>query len=309
LPTPLKTVIRSGLLSGIILFLLALAAFVLAIYANAAATTFMLKNVVVEQFMLEGFEEVPVKIPPYQELLRFSVIRFLTILTGISIFVTLAILIGGFKLKILQTATLLLSSFVVLAILAGLQTYVAASLQPVRYSVIYVELGNVIFQEASFIGLSDVGELVQVRSPLVTVSQLKIYRTFGNGTMISDYPYMSQEDLDALLKNTRTFLNMSDVVWYEDGEANRLERFHVINASFGSVSYDRILSLRDIRMDKPAPIEGVMVLISVIAPFLMSAYIAVGFKRIYSCSRKYALGIGLIVYILLWVFAMFTGLI
>ena len=308
-PNSLKASIKSSLLIRIVLFLLALAVFLASIYVNAAVTELVLKNVIVEKFTFEGFEKVPVKIMSYQELLHFSVIKFLTILTGISLFVILAVLIRGFRFKVLQTATLLLSSFVILVILAGLQAYMFSNLQPIHYSVIYVELGNVTFQEANFIGLSDLGEPVQIKSPLVTVSKLKIYRIFENGTIVSEYPYMSREDLDLLLESTSTLLNMSDVMWYEDGKTNTLKKFHVINASFSNVSYDRVLSLKDIRTNEVAPIEGITVLVSMIAPFLMSAYIAVGFKRIYSCSAKYAAGIGLIVYILLSVFMIFTGLI
>lgn len=288
--------------------LLSLIIFVTAIYVNAAATTFMLENVFVEKFTFEGFEEVPVKIPSYSIVVNMSAIKFLTILTGITIFIVLSILVGGFKFRYSQTAALLLSSFLILGLTAGLQMLIASNIQPVRYGVIYAELGNVSFYNADFLGVSDTGEIIRLHSPLVMTSKIKAYRAFENGSMLGKHAYMSEEELLSLLKETKTFFNMSDVSWYENDVVKRLDSLCVIDANFSGVNYDKVLGLRDVRINEIAPIEGIMILLSLVTPFMMSAYIAVGFKRIYMCGTRFAIGVAAIVYLLLMVFATFFGL-
>ncbi|MCR8454620.1 MAG: hypothetical protein NDP13_06510 [Crenarchaeota archaeon] len=307
----LKLSFNANLLIKIIKIIGAFSIFLLSINIYAITTSHIFENIIVEKFALDKLENVVVGFPSYQTLLHSSILKHVTIVIGISIFLFFSIIIGGFKLKISSLTALIFSSFWVLILLLMVQLYLTLSLPPIQYNVIYVELGNVSFYDAYFRGIDDQNNFIEISSPIVYADNVKVYRAYGNGTLPKLFrtDYVPQEQFHDFLQMTKTFFNASGISYYENEELMRLKFLHITSIDFKEMRYDQILSLRDVRTSEPTYIEGLMIVTSLIAPVLMASYIAFGFKVIYSCSRKFAVGVGLIILLILQVIAMFMGVI
>jgi len=306
-----KLILNRNLLIKIATIIAAISIFLLSINVHAKVSSYIFKNVIAERFALNGLEEVTVRIPSYQTLLHSSTLKHVTIIIGVSIFLFSSIIIGGFKLKILSLIALIFSSFWVLVILAIIQWQLALNLPHIQYNIIYVELGNVSLHDVNLRGFDAQGSPVEISSPIIFVERVKAYRGYSNGTLPELIPidYMPEEEFSNFLKETRTFFNASKLRYYEDGVVREIEFLHITGIEFKKIRYEDIISLKDIRTSKPNYIEGLMVITSIIAPVLMASYIAYGFKKVYSCSKKFSIGVGLIMLLILEVIGMFMGIV
>jgi len=306
-----KLILNRNLLIKIATIIAAISIFLLSINVHAKVSSYIFKNVIAERFALNGLEEVTVRIPSYQTLLHSSTLKHVTIIIGVSIFLFSSIIIGGFKLKILSLIALIFSSFWVLVILAIIQWQLALNLPHIQYNIIYVELGNVALHDVNLRGFDAQGSPVEISSPIIFVERVKAYRGYSNGTLPELIPidYMPEEEFSNFLKETRTFFNASKLRYYEDGVVREIEFLHITGIEFKKIRYEDIISLKDIRTSKPNYIEGLMVITSIIAPVLMASYIAYGFKKVYSCSKKFSIGVGLIMLLILEVIGMFMGIV
>jgi hypothetical protein len=308
--TPIfKLSFSKDLLIKIARIIAAFSIFLLSINVYAVVSSYIFENVIVEKFALDGLEGVAVRIPSYQILLQSSTLKHITIVIGVSIFLFSSIIIGGFKLKILSLIALIFSSFWVLAVLAIIQLQLALNLPLIQYNVVYAELGNVSFYDANLRGFDDQGSFVEVSSPIISAERVKAYRAYSNGTLSESISigYMPEEQFNDFLKMTRTFFNVSKLRYYENGELRELGSLHITGVKFKGIRYEGIISLKDIKTSEPSYIEGLMMITSIIAPVLMASYIACGFKIVYACSRKFSIGVGLIMLLILEVIAMFMG--
>jgi len=306
-----KFILNRDLLIKIATIIAAFSIFLLSINVHAMVSSHIFENVITEKFALNGLEEVMIRIPSYQTLLHSSMLKHVTIVIGVSIFLFSSIIIGGFKLKILSLIALIFSSFWVLAALAVIQWQLTLNLPHIQYNVIYVELGNVSLYDVNLRGFDAQGSPVEIFSPIIFAERVKAYRGYINGTLskLIQVDYMSEEEFSNFLKETKTFFNASKLRYYEDGELRKIESLHITSIEFKGIHYEDIISLKDIRTSKPNYIEGFMVIISIIAPVLMASYIAYGFKIVYGCSKKFSIGIGLIMLLILEIIAMFMGIV
>lgn len=307
----LKFSLNTNLLFRIIKVLAAFLIFLSSINIYAIVSSYIFENVIIEEFALDKLENVVVAVPSYETLLHSSILKHVTIVIGISIFLFFSIIVGGFKLKLPSLITLIFSSFWVLSVLLVVQLYLTLDLAPIQYNVIYVELGNVSLYDANLRGIDEQNNFIEISSPIVHIESIKVYRAYANGTLpkVFHTDYMPEEQFHDFLQMTKTFFNASDISYYENGKFMKLKFLHIKDVDFKNIRYEKIISLKDIRTSEPTYNEVLMIIISLVAPVLMSFYIALGFKMIYSCSKKFALGVGFIMLLILAVIAMFMGII
>lgn len=80
--------------------------FILSIYVYNAVSSYILENKIEERFMLEGFENIVVKIPSYHELLLMTTMKFIIVIVAIIASLLFVIIIGGLSWKPLSLISL-----------------------------------------------------------------------------------------------------------------------------------------------------------------------------------------------------------
>ena len=283
--------------------------FISSIYIYTLVNSYILENKIDERFMLEGFENIVVKIPSYHELLSMTTMRFVIVLVAIITLLLFVIIIGGLSWKPLSLISLVLSSFIIIIIISILQAYCIFTVPKVEFGIVEAEFENVFFYDVDFVGINEYNEEVKISSSRIWASYVKVFRAYDNMTRPQLKIYYKPVDLDELLKNTKTYLNLTDVVCYDNEVDERFSKISIFEIKFKTVKYERILSLKDVRISEQTGAEASMTLLSLSSTILMSTYVSVGFKKIYYTTTKFAIGVAAIVYLILFIITMFMGLV
>lgn len=189
------------------------------------------------------------------------------------------------------------------------QAYCIFTVPKVVFGIVEAEFENISFYDVTFVGINEYSEEIRINSSMVWASYVKVFRAYDNMTRPRLKIYYKPVDLDQLLKNTKTYFNLTDVVYYDNEVDKRFSKISTFEIKFKTVKYERILSLKDVRISEQTGAEASMILLSLLSTILMSAYVSVGFKKIYDTTTKFAIGVAAIIYIILFIITMFIGLV
>ena len=285
-------------------FLRGLAIFIIAILILSYVTDYVLHYKIEMIFGLRGFEGLTPAIPDFGSIVAARGVQSIITLFIIVMAILLVAMFTGKDLNLVKLLTLVFHSFIIVAIFASLQAPLAFQVPKASFMIVDVSFQNVTFKDANLVGMTPEGE-IQISADVVKVGYLRVFRAYPNLTL-PDWSYLQVNEVDEVLKNTRTYMNMSRVTWFEEGVKKVSDKVDLCTGNWSDVSYQRLLGRTSVRLSKDMPLqEYLLSLFSMFSTLGLVVYNTVGFKRLYEASWKATIVVGLIMFILLMFFGSF----
>ncbi len=280
-----------------------IAIFAIAILILSYTTDFVLQNKIEMRFGLTGFESIVPEMPNFETIMLSRAVQSLVILFLIVAVASLMALISGANWKLVSLLTLVLHSFLIIAVCTCLQIPFIVQLPKTSFTIVGASMQNVTFYNASMTGITPQGE-VFITSEVIKASYVHAFRVYPNMTTPA-WSSIPISELDKILKNTITYLNMSDVRWLSKGVEMHLDKLELSSGNWTSVKYARIIERLPVRATGPVTFHEIMLnVLSLVSMIGVVVYNAIGFKKLYSASIKLTLATGAIMFIVLMIFGL-----
>jgi len=255
------------------------------------------------KYALSGFENLPAPIPSFEEITASRIIHISVALAVIFIGLRVLVYFTGKEGRNQALLTLILHSFLILLALTLIGLPIIAQAPKVPFLVVDVTFMNATMHDASITGLSEQGR-VSLASNTINARYLKIYKGFQNNYTRPNWRVMqSFEEVDKVLKNTVTVINMSEVKWVsEDGE-HTLPMLNAVKGNWSEITYEDVLSRGFVRYDagEVTLAERVFSMLPIFTWALVTFYNVVGFKKLYEASAKVAAIAWILIFFILFV--------
>jgi len=281
-----------------------LAIFIIAMLILSYVTDYVLHYKIEMTFGLRGFEGLTPATPDLGSIIAARGVQFLITVFIIMMAILLVAMFTGKDLNLVKLLTLVFHSFIIVAIFASLQAPLVLQVPKASFMIVDVSFQNVTFKDANLVGMTPEGE-IQISADVVRVRYLRVFRAYPNLTL-PNWPYLRVNEVEEVLKNTRTYMNMSRVTWFEEGVEKVSDKVDLCTGNWSDVSYDRLLGRTSVRLTKDIPLqEYLLSLFSMLSTLGLVIYNTMGFKRLYEASWKATIVVGLVMFILLMFFGGF----
>ena len=281
-----------------------LAIFIIAMLILSYVTDYVLHYKIEMTFGLRGFEGLAPAVPDLGSIIAARGVQFLITVFIIMMAILLVAMFTGKDLNLVKLLTLVFHSFIIVAIFASLQAPLVLQVPKASFMIVDVSFQNVTFKDANLVGMTPEGE-IQISADVVRVRYLRVFRAYPNLTL-PNWPYLRVNEVEEVLKNTRTYMNMSRVTWFEEGVEKVSDKVDLCTGNWSDVSYDRLLGRTSVRLTKDIPLqEYLLSLFSMLSTLGLVIYNTMGFKRLYEASWKATIVVGLVMFILLMFFGGF----
>ncbi|HDD66309.1 MAG: hypothetical protein DRN64_00070 [Thaumarchaeota archaeon] len=278
-----------------------LAIFIIAVLILSYVTDYILHYKIEMTFGLRGFEGLTPTTPDFGSIVAARSVQSVIMLFIIVMAILLVAMFTGRDLNLVKLLTLVFHSFIVVAVFASLQAPLALQVPRASFMIVDVSFQNVTFRNADLIGTTPKGE-IRISADVVRVGYLRAFRAYPNLTL-PDWSYLGVSEAEEALRNTRTYMNMSRVSWFEGGVEKISDKVDLCTGNWSDVSYDRLLGRTSIRLSEDIPLqEYLLSLFSMFSTLGLVVYNTAGFRKLYEASWKATIAVGLIMFILLMFF-------
>jgi len=287
----------------ILKFIRGIAIFAAAVLILSYTTEFVLQNKIEMRFGLTGFESIIPEMPNFETIVLSRLVQSLIILFLIVAVISLMALVSGASWKLLSLLTLVLHSFLVIAICTCLQLPFIMQLPKTSFTIVGASMQNVTFYNASMTGITPKGEIA-IASEVIKASYVHVFRLYPNmsAPMWSSIPI---SELNKVLENTVTYLNMTDVRWISKGVEMHLDKLELSSGNWTSVEYARLIDRLPVRATGPVTFNEFMMNVFSLASMIgVVLYNSIGFKKLYKASIKLTVATGAIIFIVLMIFGL-----
>ena len=277
-----------------------LAILLIALLIISYTTDYVLRNKIEMRFALSGFEKLAPELPSFESIMVTRGIQLLITMSMIVVVIALIIMFTGKDLNFIRLLTLVAHSFIIVAIFTSFQLPFIFQIPRTPYTIVDMSLENVTFQGANIVGISPEGEL-QVSSDVVEAAYARVFRAYPNAT-IPDWN-LAEGRTEELLKDTLTYMNLSDVRWLSGGVEMSSESLDLCVGNWSDVKYERMLSRTPIRVSGEVSFyEQMLSILSILTMLGLVIYNSIGFKRLYQASLKVTMIVGVVLLLLLFFF-------
>jgi len=284
-------------------FIRGIAIFAVAVLIMSYTTNFVLQNKIEMRFGLTGFESIVPEMPNFETIVMSRAVQLLVILFLIVAVASLMAILSGANWKFISLLTLVLHSFLVVAICTCLQIPFIMQLPKTSFTIVGASMQNVTFYNASMTGLTPQGK-ISITSEVIKASYVRAFRAYPNMSMPA-WSSIPISELDKVLENTITYLNMSDVRWLSKGIEMHLDKLELSSGNWTSVKYAKIIERLPVRATGLVTFNEIMLnILSLASTIGMVLYNAIGFRRLYNASIKLTLATGAIMFIVLMIFGL-----
>ncbi len=267
--------------------------FIIAVLAATYTTDFVLKNKIDMYFGLSGFEALPPDLPDFGTIFLSRAVQSLILLFLVVAVASLMALLRGHSWKLTSLLTLAFHSFIIIAVFTLLQVPFIMQVPRTSFAIIGASMQNVTFYNANMTGITPQGE-IRICSDVVRASYVNVFRAYPNMSQ-PNWPLLYGETLKEALRDTVTYLNMSDVKWVSRGVEMHLDKLELSVGNWSSVSYGQLLNRVPIRTTETVTFHEKMIsVLSLLSMIGLVAYNTVEFKKLYETSLKYSLVTGIV---------------
>ena len=276
-----------------------LAIFIASAFLLGSYSTYILYNKLDLRFGLRGFEYMRPPLPTFQQIMFSRTIQIAIAFGVISLVMFLMLFLKGSEWKFISLITLILHSFIVLIIFTAIQIPIAFSIPRVSYMVVDARFENLTFYNATLLGISPEGP-VKISSEAINVNHAKVYRGFPNKTIPEWFRLTTRGDVERVINQTKTYMNLTSVKWVERGVKRTLEKLSVSSWSWDRVVFSNSIAEQYVRMDYEIGfLERLMGLLSMSSWAVVAAYNAIGFKKLYQAGKLYSILTGILIFMIL----------
>lgn len=281
-----------------------LAIFITSILLLSYTTHYILENKMEVYFMPKGLEKILLDPPTFDTILlvmgaKVCVVLFIVLLT-----ISLMAFIRGFEWRFIALLTLIFHSFMILIAFTALQIPFIMSVPKASLAVVDADMQNVTFYNVSVSGVTPEGP-VMIASRVIEVGYVRAFRMYPNMTK-PDWHLLDERGIEEALKNTVTYMNMSDIKYVHDGSEVYLKKLDFSTGNWSKFEYRLLLQRSSIRLVPTIAFEEyVLDIFPRLAAMGMGIYNAIGFKRLYTSSVRYAVITGAILLLVLLLFGGF----
>ncbi|MEM3494665.1 MAG: hypothetical protein QXW31_02915 [Nitrososphaerota archaeon] len=225
-----RSELKNKLISGVVFV-------AVSIIALTFLSSFFIEEKIEAKFLLSGFENVELPYPSFSQILITRIIY-----TGLAILIVFIIsrlalyFIKREDAKISVLATFILSSFIVMVIATAVVAPILVAQPKAPYVIVETELQDVTVYNGSFTGYAEQG-IVTITSPVLNIGYLRAYRVMPDMKMV-DWRVQSIEEIEKLVQESRTVLNMSSIKWVEEGVEKNLDRLELATGQWTTMRYN-----------------------------------------------------------------------
>ena len=276
-----------------------LAIFIAAAILLGSHSTYVLYNKLDLKFGLRGFEHVQPPLPTFQQIIFSRVIQVVMALGVIILVMILMLFLKGMEWKLISLITLILHSFVILIIFTAIQIPIALNMPKASFMIVDARFENVTFYNATLLGIAPEGP-IKISSEAINVNHVKVYRGFPNKTIPEWFRLTTQDAVEKVINETKTYMNLSSVKWVEEGVEKTVEKLNALNWSWDKVVFSIGVPERYVRISYEISfLERLMGLLSPITWAVVAAYNAIGFRKLYQAGKFHSILTGLLIFVIL----------
>jgi len=276
-----------------------LAIFIVSALMFGFYSTYVLYNKLDLRFGLRGFEGVRPPLPTFQQIMFSRTIQIAIAFGVIALVMFLMLFLKGFEWKFIPLITLILHSFIILIIFMAIQIPIAFNIPKASYMVVDARFENLTLYNATLLGISPEGP-VKISSETINVNYAKVYRGFPNKTIPEWFRLTTRRDVERVINQTKTYMNLTSVKWVEGGVKRTLEKLSASSWSWDRVVFSNSVAEQYVRMDYEIGfLERLMGILSMSSWAVIAAYNAIGFKKLYQASKFYSILTGILIFIIL----------
>ncbi|MCS7126187.1 MAG: hypothetical protein NZ929_04670 [Aigarchaeota archaeon] len=257
-------------------------------------SSFFIEEKIEVRFELTGFEELKPQFPTFPQMLLSR-----TIYVGLAIMIIFIILrfalyfIKKVDVKVSALITLILSSFIILLIATTVITPILIAQPKSPYIIVDAELQEVKVYNGTFTGYTKQG-VVSFSSPQITIGYLRAYRVFPDMKMVN-WRTESFEEIQRLISESKTVVNMSNIKWVEEGVEKTLDELGLADGRWTSIEYNVYLNALWINVG-PALATQIFSLFLPVSWGLTILFIVRCFMKLYQTSTSTVLILWIIIY-------------
>lgn len=263
-------------------------------------TSYVLNEKVEMIYELEGFRRLTPAAPDFESIMTTRGIQLGITFAFILMVVLLVVMFKGEDLNLVKLLTLVAHSFIIVAVFTALQVPFLLQTPKVSYMIVDADFQNVTFRDATLTGIAPEGG-VNITSPIVKAAYVKVYRAYPNLTL-PNWGIIRPEDVGEVIKNTRTYMNLTDVRWLSGGAELASERLDLCVGNWSSVEYQNMLSRIPVRKQGVGFSEMMIDILSLFSNVGLVVYNSMGFKRLYKASMKLTIIVGILLFLVLFFF-------
>ncbi|MCD6126535.1 MAG: hypothetical protein J7J19_06030 [Thaumarchaeota archaeon] len=276
-----------------------LAIFIVSAILLGSYSTYVLYNKLDLRFGLRGFEYVQPPLPTFQQIMFSRVIQVIMALGVIALVMILMLFLRGMEWKLISLITLILHSFIILIIFTAIQFPIVFNMPKASFMIVDARFENVTFYNATLLGVSPEGP-IEISSETVNVSYAKVYRGFPNKTIPEWFRLTTRDDVERIINQTKTYMNLSSVKWVERGVERTLEKLSALSWSWDKVVFSSGIPEQYVRMNHEIGfLEQLMGLLSPISWAVIAAYNAIGFRKLYQAGKIHSTLTGILIFVIL----------
>ncbi|MEN2974507.1 MAG: hypothetical protein ABDH32_02880 [Candidatus Caldarchaeales archaeon] len=261
-------------------------------------SSYFIEEKIEVRFELKGFEEVQPQFPTFYQML---ISRTISIgLTIMIIFLVLRLALYFIKrvdAKSFALITAVLSSFIILLMATAVTTPLIMAQPKAPYIIVDVELQDVTVFNGSFTGYTKQG-IVSFNSPEISIGYLRAYRVSPDMKTV-DWSFESLEDIQRLIFESKTVVNMSNIKWIEDGVEKTLDELSLADFRWTSIKYNLYLNALWINVGS-STVTQIFSLFLPISWGIAILFTVRCFMKLYETSTSTALILWIVIYFLLF---------
>lgn len=287
-----KSELRNKLLSGIIFV-------VVSIIALTFLSSFFIREKVEAKFVLSGFENVELPFPSFSQILLSRIIY-----TGMAI--AIIFIVSRFALYFIKKedvktsvlTTFVFSSFIVMLIATAVVAPILVTQPKAPYIIVDTELQDVTIYNGSFTGYTEQG-IVTISSPVFNIAYLRAYRVTPDMKTM-DWRVQNVEEIEKLIRESKTVFNISNIKWIEEGVEKTLDRLELATGSWTTIHYNAYLNAVWINVG-PSIATQIFSIFSPISWGLTLLFITRCFMKTYQTSMTAAAILWIIIYFIFFI--------
>jgi len=281
-----------------------LAIFIASALLFGSYSAYILYNKLDLRFGLRGFEHMRPPLPTFQQIMFSRTIQITMAFGVIALVMFLMLFLKGVEWKLISLITLILHSFIILIIFTAIQIPIAFNIPKASYVVVDARFENLTLYNATLLGISPEGP-IKISSEAINVNHAKVYRGFPNKTIPEWSRLTTRGDVERVINQTKTYMNLTSVKWVENGVKRTLGRLSVSSWSWDRVVFSNSVAEQCVRMDYEIGfLERLMGLLSMSSWAVIAAYNAIGFKKLYQANKFYSILTGILIFIILLMIGM-----
>lgn len=251
------------------------------------------------RFGLKGFEYVQPPLPSFQQIMFSRMLQAVIALGVMTLVMILMLFLKGMEWKFISLITLILHSFMILIIFTAIQFPIVFNMPKASFIIVDAKFENVTFYNVTLLGTAPEGP-IRISSEVVNVSYAKVYRSFPNKTVPEWFRLRTRDDVEKILNETTTYMNLSTVKWIEGGAEKTLKELSALSWSWDQVVFSNGVPEQYVRTSyETSFLEQLMGLLSPISWAVVAAYNAVGFKKLYQAGKFHSILTGTLMFVIL----------